>query len=193
MPSAYTETITDSTTLKDFTMVCARAMGQCSSMAGQPLSTPIPEEFQPSDYHLRQIKELENSTSKLLSMSDTQLQSLIDDKYDADLAAIEDRKRANRAKRRNNDRLLADVLEWLPPTLAHSSLKNFMVKQLTQEIEDYYSDELPPEPKKTIEEYRSSKLAYYEQCLSHHKEGHLKEIERTNRSNVWLKQLRESL
>ena len=193
MQSAYTETITDTTTLKDFTMLCARAMGACIAMREESLSTPIPEEFQPSDYHLRQIKELENSTSKLLSMSDTQLQSLIDDKYDADLAAIEDRKRANRAKRRNNDRLLADVLEWLPPTLAHSSLKNFMIKQLTQEIEDYYSDKLPPEPKKTVAEYRSSELNYYKENISFHQLKHGEELHRVAARNEWLKQLRKSL
>ena len=64
MPTGYTLDLYDGKdiTFEEFALRCARAFGALISMRDEPIDAPIPERFEPSDYHL---KELEKAKKRL--------------------------------------------------------------------------------------------------------------------------------
>ena len=64
MPTGYTLDLYDvkDITFEEFALRCARAFGALISMRDEPIDAPIPERFEPSDYHL---KELEKAKKRL--------------------------------------------------------------------------------------------------------------------------------
>ena len=58
MPTGYTAKLMEQgQTFPEFIMSCARAFGALIMMRDDPANAPIPEKFEPSDYHVRALKK----------------------------------------------------------------------------------------------------------------------------------------
>ena len=69
MPTGYTAAIADGVTFEQFALNCARAFGALIDMRDEPSDAPIPERFEPSNYHEKKIAEINDELVRLKEMS----------------------------------------------------------------------------------------------------------------------------
>ena len=92
--------------------------------------------------------------------------------------------------------MLRQVKAWQPPSTEHIEFKNFMISQIEQSIRfdcsnSYYIDN-PPQLL-TGRKWLEKNIATALKDIDYHTNEYIKEVERANNRNLWLKQLRESL
>lgn len=196
MPTGYTAAIADDISFNNFVMRCARSMGALIEMRDCPLNTPIPERFEPSDYHIKQQQLAEGEVRRLREMSDSEAE--IEAQRDFEKACVDNARQIEKANnlRRKYEAMLKQVKAWNPPTKEHTGLKNFMIDQIVDSIKfdcgvDYYEQSQPQ--CLTGADWRKKKLGAAIDNYNYHKNGYLKEVKRVESRNQWVKELKESL
>lgn len=199
MPSGYTAKMYEGEdqSFDDFVMSCARGMGALITMRDEPMDAPIPDAFEPSDYHAKAIEDAEWRLRNLDTVSDESARLQADQEYQQAHAAWMESRRKEAELRERYVAMLAKVQAWEPPTPDHVHFKEFMVEQLTGSIDFDCPSDWPtwrPEPQpKSIEEWKSEKRAKAERDLTYHSEEHAKEIARARERTEWVTALRLSL
>ena len=199
MPTGYTAGIEDGkiTTGKDFLMRCARNFGACIEMKDEPLSTPIPQAFEPAGFYKDWIAEEEKNLEMYLSLTVDDARRVIDKEYERkqkqNTEAIEREKKI----RQKYESVREEVERWNPPTPEHNSLKNFALEQISISCEPrdtigFWEAEMR-ELKVPPEEWLKTKIEHARESLERYKRSWREEVERTERRNKWLNDLRESL
>ena len=196
MPTGYTAAIADDITFDEFVMGCARGMGALAMMRDEPLSAPIPERFEPSDYHTKKIAEATNTIERLAGMTEAETDHAALAEYEAAIAAQAAAILRNDTLREKYNAMLAKVEAWKAPSTDHDGIKKFMAEQISSSIDfdcdtRYYRDQ--KHPKLTGAEWRAQEEAKARKDIAYHEAENAKEIERTEARNTWLRQLRESL
>lgn len=195
MPSAYTAGIIDGTMteLRDFALLCARALGACVAMRDEPLSAPIPDAFEPSPYHAKKIAELTEKRDALLALTPEQADAeAAKARADYDLRR-KDAEQAHNDQRARYQAMIAKVEPWEG---APEGIKEFMLSQLREGMEfdcgrPFRMYEQPPAA--TGKDWLSDKIAVLNRELAYHLEHDAEESLRTRSRNEWLAQLRASL
>ena len=197
MPTGYTEKIYngDKVTLKDYLLLCARQFGACIMMRDEPMSTPIPESFEPDDYHLKEIERIEKELKELNDNPKThkEWEKEYQGAYAKAINEYREREyRKSRLKLRYENMIIA-VSNWEPPTKDHTNLKEFALKQLKDSL-DFDTSSYPfefPGKKEWIAAKKSGRNLL--ESLAYHKESYAKEIEACKGRTKWIKDLRDSL
>jgi hypothetical protein len=195
MPTGYTHSVQDGTIteLPDFALSCARAFGALIMMRDDPADAPIPEAFEPSDYHTKALEECRAKVDSLSAMSEADIVSAAAAHHDAALRRWVERNEERAVTKRRYEKMLERVRAWTPPTDDHNGLKKFMVEQLEQSIDwdcKTYNDEpkaLPPK------EWHAKELAEAHRSIAHHAKEQAEEIERARNRSQWIADLRASL
>lgn len=194
MPTGYTADVMNGkiTTLREFALMCARGMGACIMMRDDPWDAPIPERFEPSDYHSKKLIELQDEKTRVEAMTPAEATT----EAQAKLAAIQasnGKYAAEKVEQTNRyNAMLALVTPWKG---APEGLKEFMVSQL-QEGRRFDCGGEPyqaPLPSSDGEDWRRDALEKIAKDIAHHEGEQAKEVARTNGRNAWLAQLRASL
>lgn len=181
-------------TFEEYALQCARAFGACILLRDEPLSSEIPE-FEPSDYHSKELKKASKELKLMLEGSDKEVRAL----YEKEMAEKAKRVRDSLAKTKLEiDRyksMLEKALAFVPPTEDHKGLADFMVKQLQESIRfddmsSYCEKELVTPP---FELWKRNKIDGLMKSISRDKEEYQKEVERTNTRNKWVRDLKRSL
>ena len=201
MPTGFVnELITRKLDFPAFALVCSRGMGVCITMRDDSLDTPIPEEFKPSDYHLKAEKKAQVKLARL--------QKLVGAERVA-WGARELKKAIKQTRQYAEDNddakqreiyadMKAKVEAWKPPTKDHVPLKTFMLDQLdsssrSDSHDEFYLGEVRKlEAIKPLDYYRQE-LLKTKRDLVYHKKQYKEEVARVNQRNNWIKKLRESL
>ena len=196
MPTGYTAAIADDITFNDFAMQCARAMGALVMMRDEPHGAPIPERFEPSDYHTKKIDEANVTIERLRGMTEAEADQAASDAYDAAIAAQAAAILRNDMLREKYNAMLAKVEAWESPSADHNGFKKFMVEQITSSIgfdcdNRYYRDQ--KHTKLTGADWLAQEEAKARKGVAYHEAENTKEIERTEGRNRWVKELRDSL
>lgn len=196
MPTGYTAAIADDIAFDDFVMSCARGMGALVMMRDEPANAPIPERFEPSDYHTKKIAEATAVIDRLASMTEPEAEQAASAAHEAAIAAQAAAIHRNDTLREKYNAMLAKVEAWQAPSDDHEGFKKFMAEQITSSIDfdcnnRYYRDQ--KHLKLTGAEWRAQEEAKARKDISYHQAENAKEIERTEARNTWLRQLRESL
>ena len=196
MPTGYTATLMeDGQTFEEFAMRCARGIGACISLRDEPLSTPIPDKFIPSDHCDKSYNEALGYLSELQGTKDKKefARSVIGINIDQYRAII------NRQTEENGrlSKMKTMVYDWEPPE-DFACLKRFMLQQISVSMNDdhtYYYKKI-----EELENWHKSPMKYYNQILEEAEERvdssrrYLAEaIERCDSSNSWIKGLKESI
>lgn len=196
MPTGYTADIAKGITFKEFALDCARAFGACVTMRDEPNDKPIPDAFEPSDWHKKELAKAKARLSKLNRMSAKEADFQAHNDWDAE---TENR---NRHISENNDTIskykdmLKQVKMWIPPTTEHTKFKEFMISQIEgsinhDDMSDYYKDN--PPILHTGKEWLEIEKAKALRDIEYHTKENEAEIQRTNGRNDWIRNLRESL
>ena len=198
MPSGYTSKIYEGEEVsgKEFLLTCARAFGACIEMRDEDSDVPIPEKFEVSGYHEKNLKDAIDRLAKYKSMSVQEADLLSQAEFEKDEKhRLEEIEKGISLKSRY-DKTLNEVEKWIPPTDEHKELKEYAINQLKESIKfdcpiDYYLENTTK--KLAGQQWLDSKIAGCLKNIEYHSIEQDKEIERINGRNNWIKQLRESL
>lgn len=196
MPTGYTAAIADGIDFNTFVIRCARGMGALIMMRDAPMDAPIPERFEPSDYHSKKIEEAVTRLERLRSMDDIDAYLEAWVVYNAAIKSNSDSIRKSEDLREKYKEMLEKVQRWEPPTSDHEGLKNFMIKQITSSLGfdcdiRYYTDN--PPTRLSGPEWKEQEIKKVLHVIEYHTEEHSKEVRQTEQRNKWLQELRISL
>jgi hypothetical protein len=197
MPTGYTAPIIENPnlTFEEFVLSCARAFGACISLRDEPASRGIPEKFEASDYHLKEINRITKEIDDLKSLSDEQLNEIAEKEFRASVLSKGDSIKKIKNKKNKYLNMLKQVKDWSAPK-DHQKMKEFMIDQIKQSIEfdcdlSYYQD-LNIE-KLSGEDYKKERMEILNNSLAYHQKEHKKEVEMARTNTLWVQQLRDSL
>lgn len=195
MPTGYTAAIAKGITFEQFAMDCARAFGATISMRDEPAGTPIPDEFKPSEYHKDAINSAKAELALLQKMSHADIEKSAADEHEKAEAHRLQRLSEVRALRVKYESMLAQAVDWVPPSVDHEEMKSFMIQQITSSIdfdtcEDYY---LTPSSRQTGQQWHARRIRVITDNIAYHAKSHAEEMERCAKRTEWVRKLRESL
>jgi hypothetical protein len=194
MPTGYTAEIKDGITFEQFVMRCSRAMGALVMMRDDPMDAPIPERFEPSDYHAKKLAEAQKNLAWYTNMADSEAEREAEKEFNAQCEQHEKRLQDANELRNKYNAMLAQVLQWQPPSHDHEGFKEFMLKQIRDSIDFDCSTKYYTEPvSKSTADWKAEKIKDAHKDIEYHTKGQREEIERTDGRNAWLKALRDSL
>lgn len=196
MPTGYTADIKAGISFETFAMNCARAFGACVTLRDEPGGGEnIPDEFIPSDYHLKAAQKAREELAALLAMPEQEREHAAlkswDDAETSRLMRLEDK----RKQREAYEAMLKKVNAWTPPTPEHAGLHEFMRSQIVQSIDfdcsgDYDQE---PTPRLTGEQWAAERAARLNRDIGYHQKEHAAEVQRTESRTAWVKALRTAL
>ena len=195
MPTGYTADIQKGISFEQYALNCSRAFGALIVMRDEPSDAEIPDQFKPSDYHLKAGNEAKQELIEieLMTAEEVSKKALADfNKAEAyrlkkidECIVIEDR----------YNEMLVKAHAWTSPSNDHDKLKEFMISQIKESIkfdcgDDYYQT---PAKELTGEQWRSNRLISLHESIARHVKGYSEEVDRTNGRNEWIELLRDSL
>jgi hypothetical protein len=198
MPTGYTAPIADGMTFEQFALGCARAFGALVTMRDEPNDAPIPERFEPSDYHQKKLQETQAELDRINAMSAVELTECAFADHRAEVQTCNDYIAKEAALLGKYEAMLAKVNAWAPPTSDHVGMKDFMVEQITSSIKfdcgsTYWHKQIAALGDPTPDAWKSKRIAKLQRDLAYHEDEHRKEVERAHMRTQWIKALRDSL
>lgn len=196
MPSFYTEKIGKGITFQKFAMCCARAMGACIIMRDEPANAEIPKSFKPSTYNAKQLRKAQKHLATVSAMPLSACAAAAGEAYEK-AKSFRDKEISERSELKlKYERMLSEVNAWNPPTADHVGMKEFMTEQIVQAInfdcDTSYFGECPP-LRMSAKNWKAAEIAAAAKDIVYHQKAQDEEVERTNKRNAWLKELRKSL
>jgi len=194
MPTRYTADLYEGKEVifEEFVMKCARAFGALITMRDEPLDAPIPEEFRPSDWHLKEMEKARQRQAEIQSWDEERAEQKAEKAYQKAVRRRNEIIAQNTQIRQRYEKMLAQIQAWIPPTPDHKELKQFMIDQLKGSIE--FDCSIPDELQQLSgAEYKQQQIAKTQRDIEYHTKEHEKEKRRTRERNNWLRALRESL
>jgi len=194
MPTGYTLDLYDGKdiTFEEFVLKCARAFGALIDMRDEPMDAPIPDRFEPSDYHLKELEKAKRRLKEIRTWNEEKAEQEAERAYREALKEREEFIKKNKLIRKRYEDMLSKVQKWKPPTIEHASLKQFMIQQLLESIEfDCFVPEMPQ--RLSGEEYREQQIKKALSDIEYHEREYAEEVNRVYERNKWLLSLRESL
>lgn len=200
MPTGYTNKVQDGsiTELNNFVLTCARGFGALIMMRDTPSDAKIPEQFEPSDFDLKALKEHQARKAEIEAMSADAADDAAASEYKDRVFRNIERLAEIDAQKRRYEEMVDKVRGWEPPSEDHRELKTFMQQQLLSSIDFDCSGSLReiytrPVERMTGAQWREKNLAELSKSIDRHAASHTEEIARTEGRNKWVRRLRESL
>lgn len=196
MPTGYTCGVQEGkiTTLEEFALRCARAMGANIMMRDERMDAPI-KEYEVSPWHAEQLEAAKAWLYDFERMSLEEAAARIDKENAERSRELWSAKEKAQIERNRYETMLANVKAWTPPTADHEGLKKFMIEQLEDSIKhdcyergQYYQPDI-----RTPQEYLREQIAEAKRQVADREETLAKEHKVTRERNEWNRQLRESL
>lgn len=196
MPTGYTHAIEKGIDFKTFVWGCARGMGALVMMRDEPSDAPIPEQFEPSDYHSKAIEEARATLAKLEAMTEDEAALEAEKAYSIQVQEKDNGIWKCHELLRKYEAMLAQVREWRPPTKDHEGFRAFMAEQIQSSIDfdcnPSYYEKMKPKRLSATEWLAQEQVKAIKE-IGYHAGKHEKEVQRTNERNAWIQALRASL
>ncbi len=195
MPTAYTADLDEGkdVSFANFALTCARATGYFMALREEPLSVPILTLVEPSPYHDEQLQKAQAEVARIAAWDDAESDRRARLTYDRAIRDYEKYMADRLARRQRYEDMLAQVTAWTPPTPDHEPLKDFMVRQLEDDLKDL--NRAPLNPPKLLDgaAYKQQQLRLAHQNVEYHAERAELEKERARERAEWVKVLHQSL
>lgn len=195
MPTGYTAPIVEGTmdNGKDFLWRCARAFGAMVEMRDMDLDVPIPEAFHVPTYYI-------DSLTRALTALNTWKALSTEDRYNrwsAERLEMSDRwlteKQRKAEVRQRLEKVLSDVVAWIPPSGDHTELQAYALDQVNGELERYEEQSLDPPKPIPFSEWETRQTEKLLKDLAWSAEALAKQERLARERTVWVEALRESL
>lgn len=203
MPSGYTAVIGERAdiTFPEFTKECARAFGAFVMERDNPTTGEI--KFEKLDDHY--IKNVDEANQAIADHQRKTVEDFYSEWMIGKYAQIDGYRDIIREKIELATRykaMLRQVDRWIPPTIDHQGLKDFMIRQLNESIDwdcdtSYYDEYIKAAQEElniyTHKQVFNEQLKELEESLTYYKKLLREETDRVNSRNEWKRQLIESL
>ena len=189
MPTGYTYQVQEGTitSLSDFAMLCSRAFGATIDLRDEPLNAEIPEKFEPSNYH---FKEIQRETAVLAAHDALKRDEIVlktYQTYERDLNyAIEYNKKADETNEKYQN-MLNQIDNFQVPE-SHANFKAFMIEQLNMSMESF---RMPMPAKLTPEAWFSKERKRLVESIQYHEKYYAEDVERATKNTEWISTLRQ--
>lgn len=198
MPTGYTAPIADGITFEQFAWSCARALGALVMMRDEPNNAPIPDRFEPSDYHQKKHEETHAELDQINAMSAAELTECAFADHRSELQTYRDYIAKEAALLGKYETMLAKINAWTPPTSDHVGMKDFMIEQITTSIKHdcdstYWHGQIASLGDPMPDAWKAKRVEKLQSDLAYHEKAYREEVERTDKRNQWIKSLRDSL
>lgn len=196
MPTGYTAKLMEKgQTFPEFVLTCARAMGACIMMRDDAMDAPIPERFEPSNYHKKRIAEATKENARLLKMGNGEKIAFGKAKKAERIACYKEWLARERAEMKRLSDMEKAVRKWTPPTPDHVGLKEFMLLQIdvSKHDLDYTKRDLAKAKASAPMDYYVAALNAAARDMEYNMKNQAEEVERTESRNKWLQDLRSSI
>lgn len=194
MPTGYTAMIEKGATFEQFVWGCARAFGANIMMRDDPQNSPVVDYVADTKYHDDGLVKARADLKRVQAMTIEQADGEAEDDYQKAMQEYRASETSRNAAKAKYEAMLAKVKVWVPPSLEHNGLRDFMVKQIEETIafdcKGY--DQFMPKLS-TGRDWLNEKLTRIARDIRYHAEEREKEISRTNERNDWNRKLRDSV
>ena len=196
MPTGYTVNLMrNGQSFPEFVMGCARAFGALVQMRDDPSDAPIPEKFDPTDYHSKELEKAQKELTRLQTMNDEEKANFGQTEKDVNIKRSEEYLEKSRVENKRLEDMEAQVRLWEPPTPDHQGMKDFMLNQLSiSKNKTKHSEASLAEAKE------KTAIAYYDDAVSsavhdieYHVKQNAKEVVSADDRTKWVRQLRASI
>jgi len=193
MSTRYTSYVGEGISFEKWAMLCARNFGACIEMREESMDKPIPQEFKPSDYHVKERKDAERELEKYKKMSLKDAEKFLEKEYEKTLKERQDTLKSYRELRKKYEDMRMKVVSWHAPE-NHDGLKKFMIQQLDESIRfDCNEDYIEMPKKKNAKTWLNEKILKCIKDIEYHEKEYEAEVSRIKSRNNWIRELRESL
>lgn len=196
MPTGYTAPIYEGKeiTFEQFMLRCARNFGALVDMRDEPLDTPIPDEFEPSEFYENKIKIYEAKLAAYVRPTREELDAEYQTAYDKAKVEYDLKEIERESMRKRYADMLEKVKNWQPPTSDHENLKKFAISQLEDSIDydcRYHEFSFPDKDSWIETEMKSDE--YIIKYLNYYKEQYAEEVKKCQERTKWVRHLKGSL
>ena len=192
MPTGYTWKVKDGQSFEEFVWGCARAMGALIMMRDDPPDAQVPERFEPSDWHTKQLAKELSELDRLGSMTPEQVEMEAEAEYIDSVNEWLKRETERVRTRDAYDAMLQKVDAWDAPP-SHLGFKDFMRRQLLESMDFDTGHQYEKPERVTSKRWLDARIARARKSIAYHEEMHSKEVARTEERNRWLTELRASI
>ncbi len=194
MSTGYTENIKNGVSFENFVLQCARAFGALVTLRDESLTSNVPNEIKPNNYHYDSWKLAKEKYKKYKKMSLKDAKELAKKEYDRRLEEYNQTINNTRDLEKKYIDMLRKVQNWKPPTKNHINLKNFMIEQIKDSMKfdcnmTYFNPPALLSPKEYKKEYLKMFINDKKYHLTHYK----KEIKSCKEKTKWIQDLKKSL
>lgn len=197
MTTAYTSILEEKDpTFEEFVLRCARSTGYLYFMRDEPLDKPLPEVVEPETSYKELIAKTRESLRKVCKMSQRECEEEAQKVYDEKVANSKGRLKKPHSLKDKYQKMIEKVENWVPPSVEHTGLKDFMLDQLRIDFKWMFGREDMMEGVvecQTAEEWRQQQIEMLEEDLDKYGKRYKKDVERACASTKYLQKLRESL
>jgi len=129
---------------KDFAFECSRAFGALVSMRDDPMGTPIPQSLPEDTYHKKAYAKAVKILAEWKKLSKKEKEKKIKAQISRSISSTKNQMKKNESGNIKIRAMIKEAQKWNPPTPEHVGLKNFMIKQLFNSLEnnDYYEKKI---------------------------------------------------
>ncbi|MES2733593.1 MAG: hypothetical protein V4714_17750 [Bacteroidota bacterium] len=168
-------------------------MGALIMMREEPMDAPIPDSFEPSDYHKVQMGKAINELSRLKCLSEEEIEAAAKAAY---LTRYEENSEWKAKREELNVKyldMLAKVSAWKAPTPDHEGFKEFMSSQIEQSIKFDCGDYETEIERLTGVEWIEFEVKKANGNIEYHRDRYEKDVKAAAARTEWIQQLKQSL
>jgi hypothetical protein len=202
VPTGYTAYIKDGdiTTGKDFLKLCLRNFGIAINMRDEPLSKPVPTQFEPNSYYKKDYEKTVEIRNKYRQMTFDEAKKELIDKHKKDMESAKKSLDEFIAEDEQYMKVRDEIEKWIPPTSEHENVKKFALNQidisLNTDMREYCNKELKKDldiSDEAVHLYMNEINEFYENSVTRAYKDWQEELKRTADKNMWMKQFLDSL
>lgn len=197
MPTGYTSALAEGEVeFTEFVLSCARAIGYLARFRDAPEgSEAIPDVIQPSSYPQSRVDGLTRELNTLQALTDVEAEAAAETEWRASEAGRLAHADEQEARRQRYTAMMAKVEAWVPPTPAHGTLREFMLRELQQSL-DWDCDPAyaePPTERLDGAAWKARQIELVTRQLAVAQRNRLEEIDSARVATEWVRALRDSL
>lgn len=202
MPTGYTAYIQDGdiTTGKDFLKLCLRNFGIAINMRDEPLSKPVPSQFESNPYYKKNYEKTVETRNKYRQMTFEEAKKELIEKHKKDIDSARKSLDEFIAEDERYMKVRDEIEKWIPPTSEHENVKKFALNQidisLNTDMREYCNKELNKDldiSDEAVHLYMNEINEFYENSVARAYKDWQEELKRTADKNMWMKQFLDSL
>lgn len=185
---------------KIFLKLCLRNFNIAINMRDEPLSKPVPTQFEPNPYYKNDYEKTVETRNKYRQMTFEEAKKELIEKHKKDIESAKKSLDEFVAEDERYMKVRDEIEKWIPPTSEHENVKKFALNQidisLNTDMREYCNKELNKDldiSDEAVHLYMNEINEFYENSVTRAYKDWQEELKKTADKNMWMKQFLDSL